>query len=405
MFIKMLKSKGVLLSLLVMLVYGVLVFAIYFTGYRPLPSHMTDLPITLVNQDKQGDKLNSQLKTSLSSFKTVHETKHLKPALKKLKSRKSFLVVDIPKGFTKRVQNNQQAHLNFYVNEANQTLVVSGMKNVANRIGSAVNNKVAVEKGKAILTKAMVQQLQQQVPAAAAASNPQTVKQQEQAINAQVNSAYQNVGNSVHTKIHRVNKVKTGVNHAMAPFFISLAAYLGALIGAVLLYGTYAKFARMGNRVKSFGMIELFMTLLAIIGGIIVAWTLVAATGDGATNFAGIWLIHSLEIFAAYNLNFICILLIGQMGAGINIIFTMLQVVAGAGMVPVQLMDSFFKAIHYLSPMYYSIMSDYDFLYNRGSFSSLWQGVTWLALGYLVLNLVIVALRKKQPIMKFEDLA
>lgn len=72
MFGKFLKSRGVLLALLVMLIYGVLVFSIYFTGYRPLPNRVTDLPITLVNQDKQSSKLNTQLKRSLKSFKTVH---------------------------------------------------------------------------------------------------------------------------------------------------------------------------------------------------------------------------------------------------------------------------------------------------------------------------------------------
>lgn len=404
MFVKLLKSKGVILSLLVMLVYGVLVFAIYFTGYRPLPSHLTDLPITIVNQDHQAKKLNSQLKTSLSSFKTIHETTNLNSAINNLKNRKSYLIINIPHNFSKNIQANKNVRLNFYVNEANQSLVVTGMKNVANKVGASINNKVTVEKGKAILSQAMAKSLQQQIPVAMMA-NPSAMQQQKAALNKQINAAYQGVGNSVSTKIHRVNRVKTGINNAMSPFFISLAAYLGALIGAVLLYGTYAKFAKLTNRFRSFSMIQCVMALLAVIGGVIVAWTLVSATGDGATNFAGIWLIHSLEIFAAYNLNFICILLIGQMGAGINIIFTMLQVVAGAGMVPVQLMGSFFKGIHYLSPMYYSIMSDYDFLYNNGSFPGLWLNALWLAIGYLLLNLIIVSFRKKQPIMRFEELA
>lgn len=401
MFGKFLKSRGVLLALLVMLIYGVLVFSIYFTGYRPLPNRVTDLPITLVNQDKQSSKLNTQLKRSLKSFKTVHESSNLDRSINQLKDRQTYLVIDIPANFSKRVQANQPAQLNFYVNEANQTMVVNSMENVATKVGNAVNNRVIISKGQAIMTTALVQQLRQQMN-----NLPVTAQaQQSQLVTAQVNKAYQRVNNSMTSNIHRVNRVRTGLNNSMAPFFISLATYLGALIGTIVLYGTYVKFAKLTDRFKSFAMLETVLLGLSLIGGAIVAGTVMAMTGAGTGHFAGIWLTHVLEIMGAYNLNLIFILLLGQIGAALNILLTMIQVVAGAGMVPVQLMGGFFKAIHAFSPMYYSIMSDYDLLYAQVSFTGLVSGAFILAIAYLLLNLIIVAFRRKQPFLHFEDLA
>ncbi len=79
---KFLKSKGVLLASLVTIVYGVLVFFIYFSGYKPLPTHIKDLPITIVSTNNQNDELQKQIKTSLKSFKHVNETSNITSAKK-----------------------------------------------------------------------------------------------------------------------------------------------------------------------------------------------------------------------------------------------------------------------------------------------------------------------------------
>lgn len=401
-FFKFLKSRGTILSALILLLYGVLTFMIYFYGYKPIPQHIDRLPITLVNQDKQSSQLNNQLKESINSFKTVHETNNLNQAVKDLKARRTYMVIDIPSNFSQRVTENQHTQLNFYINEANQMIVVSGLKSIANNIGQTVNHRVSVQKGKAILTQAMVKQLAQQNQTVATSQQAQLMQRQ---VTSQVNQTYTGVANSVSTNIHRVNKVDTGLNNAMAPFFISLAAYLSTMVGTLLMYGTYAKFAKSVGRFKSFAMTEGTFALLSIIGGFLVASTLVLLMGRASDNFMSIMLVHTAEIFGAYNLNAVLILLLGQMGIAVNILITMLQIVASAGMVPVQLMGGFFKAIHGLSPMYYSIMSDYDLLYSSVSFPHLLGTAVLLAAGYVAVNLMIVTFRKKQPMVNFANLA
>lgn len=332
------------------------------------------------------------------------------------------MIVEIPHNFTEKVTANKQANLNFYINDANQSLVVSGLKNIANNIGTAVNTGIMLQKSKTIMSKAMTQQLMQNnqadlaqaqaqiasLPAsqqrAAAQQLEQEQAKQQAVVNDKVNTAFDGVDNSVKTNIKEVNKISIGINNSMAPFFISLASYLAALIGTLLLYGTYVKFTATNGRFKSFAAMETAMLTLSIFGGIIVTVTVIPLTSAKWDNFLAVFVAHSLEFWGAYNLNAVFILLLGQIGAAINILLTMLQVVAGAGMVPVQIMTPFFKGIHALSPMYYSIMSDYDLLYGNGAYS-LWLSALSIIIGYLVLNSIIVYFKKKQPMLAFSKLA
>lgn len=420
---KFFKSKGVILSSICMLLYGVIVFLIYYIGYQPIPKQINQLPISIVNEDKNSSSFTKSLKKSLNSFDTIHESNDLDQEIKNLKDRKSFMVIDIPKNFNKNITENKSAKLNFYINEANQSAVTSSLKAVANNVGSAVNNKVIVQKGKAILTQAMTKQLQKQNQASLKAAQAQLStlpptqreeaakqlkerqKQAQQQIDNKVNTTYKDINQSVTTSIHRINKVKSGLNNTMAPFFISLASYLAALLSALILYGTFVKFSETEGKFKSFTYLEITMALLSLFGGIVVAITLISGTASSWNNFGSIFLIHSLEIFAAINLNEIMMLLVGQIGASINIFLTMIQVVASAGMLPVQIMSGFFKVIHNFSPMYYSVMSDYDLLYGNLNSSNLYIGVLLIIMLYIALNLIIVSSKRSFKMLNFKDIA
>lgn len=110
-----------------------------------MPNHLDQLPVTVVNQDRQSKKIANQLKKALP-FDTVKTTTDLNQAKHQLNTRKTYLIVAIPKQFNKDIRANKQTTLNFYVNESNQTSVVSGMKSVAQTVGTTVNNNVLLQK-------------------------------------------------------------------------------------------------------------------------------------------------------------------------------------------------------------------------------------------------------------------
>lgn len=437
---KFLFSKGPLLAALVVILYGILVFLIYFTGYEAMPNHIDEMPITIVNQDSKSKALANQIEDKLD-FKHIKKTTSMKQAKKDLNNRDSFLIINIPKNFAKDIKQNKRVNLNFYVNESTSYSGVSGMKNIATTIGNTVNQQVVIEKGKTMLNQAQLtvlqqkvekqkqqmaselQQSKQQIAAAPAAQQAQLkqklqtkTQQSQQAAKSKINSEkqkilkrtnsnYQNVSNSVNVKVHQVNKVKSGLNNALAPFFANLAIYIGSLLGTLLLYGTFVKFSKRVGRLRSFVMLEGTMLILAVLGSAIVSAVIAPMMNLGGTGYGQLFVNHGLEIFAAYNFNAILMLLIGQVGTVLNIFLTMIQVVSGAGMVPLVTMNGFYQFAHFISPMYYSVQADFNIMFGGTGTSQLWWELILLTLGIMIVNTVIVMLRKKPMMVNFEDLS
>lgn len=437
---KFLTSRGVLITLGMVMVYGCLIFMIYFTGYHAMPTKFNELPVTIVNQNGNNKRLAKQLQSTLP-FKHIHEEQSLGDAKQQLNARRTYLIIDIPANFTKVVKQNQTAKLDFYVNESVQTSVSSGMTSVAKTIGSNVNQQVMVQKGEAMLAKEPLAKLQgevtekqrqltdkvatqqQQIASAPAAAQPdlnrqlqaqakqgqqqiaQVATEKQQDIQTQVKKGYEPVANSVSTNIHRVNKVRSGLNYGLAPFILTLAMYIGALLGSLLLYGTFVKFAATVGRFKSFGMLEIAMALISLAAAAVVVGAIIPQMHLAGHQFGQLWLNHSLEMFAAFNLNSVLILLLGQMGTSLNIFLTMLQVVAGAGMIPVVVMNGFYHALHVVSPMFYTIAADMNIMYGGTGTGQLWLQFSVLIVGLVVLNLVIVAFKKHQTILDFAKLS
>lgn len=397
---KFLTSKGSLLTLCVTLVYGILVFLIYFCGYHAMPNNINRLPVTIVNQDQSSQTISNQLKTSLShKFDHVHKTSNLSKAKKDLNNRKTYLIIDIPKDFSKNVQNNQHTTLHFYINESNQTSVVSAMKSTANTVGSAIQKKVIVRKSEAALSSSTLKQMQSQLQNAPAAQQQQAA----QTVQQQVHQSYKPVANGVSVKVHRTNKVKEGLNYSLAPFFSNLGLYLSSLIGTLLIYGTYAKFAKRYGRWKSFAALQAAIILISAISTGIVKVTIMGTIGLSMSNFLTAWFEQFFVMWAAFELNSIFVLLLGQIGSSLNIFLTMIQVVSCAGMVPVVTMNSFFKLAHYVSPMYYGAQMDFINFYGGGSTTGLFSGIIILLIALLAINTLIVCFRKKQPMLNFAN--
>ncbi|MCZ3622853.1 YhgE/Pip domain-containing protein [Lactobacillus mulieris] len=405
---KFFKSKGVIIAALAVIIYSLAVFGIYFNGYKPMPDKVKDLPITIVNQDAKASTIEKNLKENLP-FKTIHLSSDLSKSKKDLKNNKVYMVIEIPKNFTQKISENKSTQLNFYINEANQYPVVNGMKNIASQISSSINRNVIVKKTQVMLTKQAMAQMQKEL-ATIAAQSPAQAKVAQKAANEKVanmvNENTNKLADSVQTQIYRINPVKNGMNYAMAPFFLNMAGYIGALFGTILLYGTYAKFAKSIGRFKAYANLELAFAVMAFLGSLAMTFAAVWIGKYQGHLFAQLIFTHWLVLMGAYNLNAILVLLLGQMGTAINTLFTMIQVIAGGGMIPLQVASPFFNFWHYISPIYYGTLTDFKLLAETTTnIGQYWLGAVWLIVGLVIANLIIVSLRKTQPMTNFESLA
>lgn len=223
------------------------------------------------------------------------------------------------------------------------------MKSTAASVGNSVNQKLVLQKGTLMIAKSQLKQLSKQLKQEQAAAQAEITKQkqtiaaapvsQQDQLTAKLESQVKTkqatskakatakknqivsqaekqatpLADNVNIKIHRQNKVKEGLNYSLSPFIANLSIYLGAMIGALILYGTYAKFVKVIGRFKSFANLEIIMLLVSIIASSLVTWAMTSMMGLGGSHYLDLWITHSLMIFAAYNFNSILILLMGQM--------------------------------------------------------------------------------------------
>ena len=212
------------------------------------------------------------------------------------------------------------------------------MKNTANTIGAIVEKQVIVQKSEVALSKDALTKLQQEITTQKAqlqsqtqqmaAVDPQGAQQlaasgQEKLtkagkdgqakIMAQTKASYAPIANGISYQIHRTNKVKQGLNYALAPFFTNLALYISTLLGTMLIYGTYAKFAKRWGRWKTFTAMQGTFIILSLVAAVIVKAIVIAMVGTNV-DFMTAWGAQALVMLAAYELNSIFVLLLGQMG-------------------------------------------------------------------------------------------
>ncbi|RHW51827.1 hypothetical protein DS831_00375 [Bombilactobacillus bombi] len=433
-------SKGIILALIVTIVYGSLIFWIYDSGYQGVPKDIKELPVTIVNQDFKSKKLAQQLKKSLP-FKDIHESENLSQSKKDLQQRKTYLLINIPPKFTQDIKQGHKVKLHFYLNDSNPTAIANSLNLMTQRLGQIVNQNLALKKQTLILAQPALRELkqsiqqqqidsqaklqiaQQQIALAPAAQQPQLqvelrqqiqaqkqqakvqIQQQKRAVINRNNMKAQNVVQPVTTRVHHRNYVHSGMNNLMAPFFNNIALYLGAMIGSLILYGVYVKFVSDIGRLRAFADLELAFVFLAVVGSAIVTAITLKIMPISFAKYCNIMLGHIVSLFLYYNFNLIMILLFGQIGASFNIIFTMIQIVSGAGIVPVLVMNNFFKSVHYFSPLYYGIQNDFNLMYGGDLTSQQQIGTILLLITCLCINFVIVTIRKKQPMLHFESLS
>lgn len=407
---KFLSNKWTIGALLVVLFYGICMVGIYFSGYKVVPNHLKDLPVAVVSQDPDSHTLKKQLVQQLP-FKHVKHNYSLKEAKKKLREKDIYLIVNIPSKFQNKVAKGKKTNLHFYINEANPMTAVSGMESVAQTVGATVENSIYKKRGEAVFTAVQLKQLKAQLT--------QTIKeapQQSQVIQAKGNITANNIKKQAHNlynpanggtsyKIHKINKVKSGMNHTMAPFFLSLAFYIGSMIGALVLYLAFSEFVHRVGKLKAYWLSELAMLLIAIIAPVCILGVATWLNKFSSTEFMNLWLSHGLELFAAMNFNFIFNLLLGQLGVMINVPIMMIQIVSGAGLIPKLILPAFFKFMSVISPTYYAIQADFSILGDQIGMGSQLMSLVYLAVGAIIISLLVIIIKQygKQPLVKVNN--
>lgn len=339
-FKKIFKIPAIRNAVIMAAFYQVMFIAIFMYGYSAVPKNIDKLEVAIVNQDgKAGQSMIDGIKEELP-FKTVAETS-LNKAKEKLDKRDIHLIISMPKGFMDSLKKQgEKSELDFYVNESNPPLVAQSMEQVSTEMTNSINKQLGIQGTQGALASL-------HMPADQAKELAATLP------------------NKLQSNVHRTQTMPVGLNHQMAPFFLTMVSYIGAMVfsmvtGNVLL-GVKAAFGKW----KSFWAMHLLNVLVALTTpalGVLVYFAI--AGGFDGSVFVKVWFAHSIEMFAAVEFMTIFALLFRSHAMYVNLPFMISQTIASGAMMTQDMMPGLFRALSHVSIMFYSVQADYSLMFG-----------------------------------------
>lgn len=299
-----LKNKMVTGGIFMVFFYQVIFIGLFMYGYSAIPKNMTELSVAIVNEDanygKQiAEQLQGQLPFKIDSSSTLEE------AQKRLNDRDVQMVVHIPQGFSEKLANpDAKVQIDFLLNGSNPAMVSSSMQSVVTQITNRLNANLAVQSAEGVLRGAGVADDQ--------------AKQMAQVIPSKLNA-----------NIVTDNAPPAGMHNQMAPMFLSMVSYVGAMIFSMILTGaTNGLRKQLGNARAFMGYqgVSILTSLVAPLVGLGIYFGIQG--GYGAEKFFHMWMLHSLEMFTAIQFTGIFCLLAGQAGMLLNLPIMLIQTIA-----------------------------------------------------------------------------
>ncbi|MBE7680712.1 ABC transporter permease [Paenibacillus sp. P13VS] len=360
----MLKHKGVKAGIFMIVFYQIVMLTVFMSGYSAIPKNVTNLTVAIVNEDQQSgtefvQKLQEQLPFNIVTDESLEQAKT------GLEDRDIHMVIRIPGDFTEKLsEQSGKAQLEYLINESNPTTITSSMKSVAAEITAQISAQVQAQSFEAVLNG-------MQVPA----------DQSKQIVESTTGKVSSNIVMS--------NPQPAGMQNQMAPMFITMALYVGAMIYAMQSVGGMQQLRAQMGKWKAFFALRGANLLISLIAPLVGVGIYFMVQGYGVEVFLKMWLVHSLQLFVSIEFTSIFIMLLGQGGMLINMIFVLSQSIANGTSMSLEMMPGYFKFVSQITPMFYSTHLDYNILFGGGRTAHYAIGLALVGLVAFVLNAAI----------------
>ena len=338
----LLKNKAFITGFVMFLFFQSLMLLVFLPGYTAIPKNIPAMTVALLNNDKgeTGAEIAKGLSQQLPFKLDTHSS--LEQAKEDLENREIHMIIQVPEDFSEKVSNpGEQVNLNFFINQSNPSTAATTMQSVVTQVTSALNAQFAVQ-----TVQGTLQQLNvgEEEAAALAAGVPTKIA----------------------ANLVLSNPVPAGMHNQMAPMFLPMSIYTGAMMFTMIsLNGFHALKRKMGKWQSFFALqgANLVVSIVAPLAGLAIYFLI---QGHSASAFFGAWLSHSLEAFAAIEFMSILYLVFGQMGSIVNIPIMLSMTIANGAVMAPEMMYPFFKFLSQWTVMYYPVHLDFNFLFGGG---------------------------------------
>ncbi|TYS47646.1 YhgE/Pip domain-containing protein [Bacillus infantis] len=376
-FTQFLKTRGAIASIFMGVFYAAAMLGIFLPGYSAIPGNVDQMPIAIVNEDAgaYGAQIAGQLQENLP-FKEIETDISNKQAIKDLNHNDLALVVRIPETFSADLQKGEgSTGIDFTINEASATTVSSTMKSVVGEINNQLRSQFSQQTAQGVLM------------------NLNLPEDQAAEMAKKIETAYS--GNVI-----SINKIPAGMNNNMLPMFLTMAGYVGAMIGAMQLVAAFRESRGNASKTRLFLYVQLTALLIAVVSSAVavgVAYLVNEPSGDLFFGMAGQQILNYMVCF---NFTAVLIFLIGEGGMVLNLPILLMQTLANGAAISREMMYAPFQWMSHISPMYYSVQAYMANMYSSISPSPYLWSMAAIGGAAMLINIAIVAfLHKPAPVV------
>ncbi|MGD6855986.1 YhgE/Pip domain-containing protein [Bacillus infantis] len=376
-FTQFLKTRGAIASIFMGIFYAAAMLGIFLPGYSAIPGNVDQMPIAIVNEDAgaYGAQIAGQLQENLP-FKEIETDISNKQAIKDLNHNDLALVVRIPETFSADLQKGEgSTGIDFTINEASATTVSSTMKTVVGEINNQLRSQFSQQTAQGVLM------------------NFNLPEDQAAEMAKKIETAYS--GNVI-----SINKIPAGMNNNMLPMFLTMAGYVGAMIGAMQLVAAFRESRGKASKTRLFLYVQLTALLIAVVSSAVavgVAYLVNEPSGDLFFGMAGQQILNYMVCF---NFTAVLIFLIGEGGMVLNLPILLMQTLANGAAISREMMYAPFQWMSHISPMYYSVQAYMANMYSSISPSPYLWSMAAIGGAAMLINIAIVAfLHKPAPVV------
>ncbi|MED3549646.1 YhgE/Pip domain-containing protein [Cytobacillus praedii] len=379
-FTQFIKTKGAIAAIIMGIFYSLAMLGIFLPGYTAIPGNIDKLPIAIVNDDagEYGVKIAGQLQENLP-FKEIDTNLSNKQALEDLEKNDLALVVHIPETFSANMKEGKtSSSIDFTMNEAGATVVSSSMNSIVTQINNQISAQFSQQTAQGVL-------MNLHVPEKQAAELAEKIE-----------TAY--VGNIV-----TINDIPNGMHHNMLPMFLTMAGYVGAMIGAMQLVGAFKASRGKASKTRLFIYVQVAALFIAAVSSLAAAGLAYLVNEPSGDLFFSLLGQQVLNYMVAFNFTAILIFLVGEGGMILNLPILLIQTIANGATITREMMYLPYEWMSYISPMYYSVQAYFANLYGSISPSPYIWSMVMIGLVAMLINIAIVTfLHKPMPVEVLE---
>ncbi|MEC0105693.1 ABC transporter permease [Paenibacillus taichungensis] len=321
------KNGATIVGLITAVLFQVFFNIIWLSGYDQVNARMTQLAVTIVNEDGTAaepvaNSLAEGLNFAIKPSATMEEARQM------LTDRDVYMIIEIPSGFMQQAGDlSGPVAVKYVMNESNVSTVKSVMQTVSAQVTAALNREVQQNGIRGVLD--------------------QSGMAEEQA-----NTLAQGLSSRVEADVERVNPVNNFA-FSMVPMLIVTATFTGAmLLGMNLqkvsgeLSGRVGKWERFWAR----NMINLGAAFIVSLVGASMMHLM------GVSSVDGWWMLWLFQLLVTLSFMFVAqlsLLLLGNAGAWMNSALLPLLMLTSGSTIPRDVLPDFYQQLgHYLPATY-----------------------------------------------------